>query len=401
MRKPLVIHPFLFAIFPILSLFAHNFWEMSYMSSVTSEVLLPVACMLAVIGLMLLGLGKVLRNYKKAGVILSIFTLLFFTYGHIKVVFDGTVIGRHKVLFLLFFILFTILIIVVLKKKQPHYNALTKILNIVAIVLVILPLVNIAFQISKIEHNISSNIIARRSAIETVNSSSRKEEYRDIYYLIFDRYANNHSLKEFYDFDNSKFLNNLTNLGFYVAQESTSNYLNTPHSLSSSLNMEYINWLEDIMGKNSRNWSPLYANLLKNYKLLTFLKSKGYKILHFGSWWTPTATNKFADYNFIYSSRSRFHQLLIRNTAITPFLRLLYKKQTGFEGFDLLTTKHWHWQKVKEKFNKLEKRPSIDGPIFVFVHMNIPHPPHVFEKNGNFREIKHDLTEGERYWSKQ
>jgi len=339
---------------------------------------------------MLLGLGKVLKNYKKAGIILSIFTILFFSYGHffsvmtdLRIVLADGAIGPNKILFPLWLVFFALLIRFAFMKSRSHYTALTKILNVAAIVLVIFPFINIVSQISKTPHSISSKINARSSAIQFVNSS-RIEEYRDIYYLIFDRYANSHSLKEFYDFDNSEFLNNLTDLGFYVAQDSTANYLKTAHSLSSSLNMEYINWLGDVMGKDSEDWSPLYNELLQNYKLLIYLKSKGYKIMHFGSWWQPTAKNEFADYNFIFGWSSRFHQLLFESTVISPIMRLLSLMHIiDHPDFYLA-----QWQRVRKKFNELEEIPKIGDLTFAFVHMNIPHNPHVFDENGNFTNIK-------------
>ena len=103
MKKPLIIHPFLFATFPVLSLFAHNYWEIYY-DGVVSEALLPITCCLIIIGLMLLGFGKVLKNYKKAGIILSVFTILFFSYGHFygvmkdfRIILGEVIIGHNKI----------------------------------------------------------------------------------------------------------------------------------------------------------------------------------------------------------------------------------------------------------------------------------------------------------------
>ena len=42
------------------------------------------------------------------------------------------------------------------------------------------------------------------------------------------------------------------------------------------------------------------------------------------------------------------------------------------------------WKRVLYKFDKLAEIPSIKEPTFVFSHMLIPHPPFVFDRNGNF-----------------
>lgn len=78
----------------------------------------------------------------------------------------------------------------------------------------------------------------------------------DIYYIIFDRYASAWTLKEIYNFNNSEFITYLSNKGFYIASESKSNYLRTGHSLASSLNMEFINYLSKNMGEDSDDWNP-------------------------------------------------------------------------------------------------------------------------------------------------
>ena len=50
------------------------------------------------------------------------------------------------------------------------------------------------------------------------------DERPDIYYIILDGYARQDTLKEFYKYDNSAFMDGLAARGFYVAAESRSNY---------------------------------------------------------------------------------------------------------------------------------------------------------------------------------
>ena len=55
-----------------------------------------------------------------------------------------------------------------------------------------------------------------------------------------DGYARADILAELYAFDNSDFLNFLQDQGFRIASESTSNYIQTHLSMSSALNMSYL-----------------------------------------------------------------------------------------------------------------------------------------------------------------
>src|SRR5262249_55856944 len=70
--------------------------------------------------------------------------------------------------------------------------------------------------------------------------NSQSETTPDVYYIILDGYARADTLKRECQFDNSEFLEQLRSRGFYVADQSCSNYPMTFMSLASSLNMSYL-----------------------------------------------------------------------------------------------------------------------------------------------------------------
>jgi len=380
MKKPFVIHPFLFAIFPVLFLFAHNVEE----QVLFSEILVPTAIVLGFTLLLLLLLGLILGDNKKAGIVVSIFLILFFSYGHVYDIIWGRrigifLIGKHRYLQLTWGMLFTCGAYFIIRTRRDLHN-FTKILNIMATFLVVISLINIAtFELK--ERPWRSIKATENIKINTVDSR-RADTLPDIYYIILDRYASTSTLKEFYNFDNSEFIDYLSDKGFYRASKSTANYLKTGHSLASSLNMEYINYLSDKMGEESRNWRPLFE-MLQNYKVWRFLKSRGYKLIHFGSWWGPTRLNKGADMNFNLFSLPEFSMSLYRTTMLYPIITNL-----GISDERLL---RWigderllQWKRVLYKFEKLAEIPNLKEPTFVFAHMLTPHSPFVFDRNGNF-----------------
>jgi len=69
---------------------------------------------------------------------------------------------------------------------------------------------------------------------------NKNDIFPDIYYIILDQYPRYDVLEEKYGFDNSEFNNHLTELGFYIADRSFSNYSLTELSLASSLNFQYF-----------------------------------------------------------------------------------------------------------------------------------------------------------------
>lgn len=62
----------------------------------------------------------------------------------------------------------------------------------------------------------------------------------NVYYLILDGYGRADNLLEYFDFDNSHFLQMMRDLGFLVGTKSYANYPNTRVSVAAMLEMEYV-----------------------------------------------------------------------------------------------------------------------------------------------------------------
>src|SRR5690606_20870239 len=89
----------------------------------------------------------------------------------------------------------------------------------------------------------------------------------DVYYIILDGYPRADILAERYGYDNSEFLEGLESRGFYIADGSHSNYGQTILSLTSSLNMDYLDTLIDIEASQDASVGILYP-FLKNNRVL-------------------------------------------------------------------------------------------------------------------------------------
>jgi len=382
MKKPLIIHPFLFAIFPIFFLYAHNIGQVSF-----SSTLFPSAVMLGLALLLLLLLSYlVFRDSKKAGVVVSIFLVLFFSYGHVyNIIPDcqiGILMGRHWYLLIVWAELFACGAYFITKTGRNLHN-LTNILNVVGAIVVVISVINIVPY--ELRTTSALHEIKRTKELEINAADSRNTNVLpDIYYVILDTYAASSTLKEAYGFDNHEFTDYLSGKGFYVAFESRANYGSSAQSLASSLNMEYLNYPSKKMGEESNDRRPIYA-MLQDYKIWRFLKSKGYRFVHFGSWWEPTRRNKYADVNFGYSLLPEFSWLLYQTTMLLPIdWRLGIDKRLA------------QWKRVPRKFDKLAEIPNIKEPTFVFAHMLIPHEPFVFDRNGNFLTEEEERKRSEK-----
>ncbi len=205
---------------------------------------------------------------------------------------------------------------------------------------------------------------------------------RDIYYIVLDRYARADQLKEVYGFDNSEFLDALRTLGFSIADNSYSNYQRTAHSLSSSLNMDYLRGSEHTDEKATSDWVPIYRRIVDS-RLGNVLTRLGFEFHLFGSWWEPTRRNPHADREVNYRAWPELARVVFENSIggqLAARLRL--------HG---LNPRQLQCRRAKMKFAALADiaaHHDPDAPKFVFAHFLVPHPPFVIDGEGNCLSVE-------------
>jgi hypothetical protein len=365
-KKPLIIHPFMFAVYPILFLFAYNRDELVTFP----ETLLPLLIVLSFALISFVLFWRVLRDRQKAGIVVSIFLLLFFSYGHVYDALKNWRIGgfspgQHQYLLLIWSAAIIAGSVAAIRTSRRLDN-LTGFLNVVAVTLVAISLLNTGlYQLRTGRTSASTKNTDERAAI--TRSGKEQKTRPDIYYIILDGYANPQTLKEIYGFDDTYFTKHLTEKGFRVIAHSRSNYALTYLSLSSSLNMEYINYLTDELGPETKD-RAITRKLVRDNKVMAFLKSRGYRTVHFSSGWSETLNNGSADLNIKCGQGNEFLELVVQTSMISCI-------EQSILGND---ARH----RVLDTFAKLGEVPKIKGPKFVFAHILTPHPPYLFDSKG-------------------
>lgn len=425
--KEAIIHPFVCATFPILSLYAQNMGKGHLREALSIAI---GAFILA--ALLWWGVNFFVKNRDKSFIIVSVFCVLFFSYGHAistcrtlleRVgIFDETkflVQGKPALLgwLVVWGALFATAFYITVSLKSD-LRATAKFLNIVALML--MATVGVSFVAGAIDiwtpharAEIDVPVAGAGSSQATVEADEITEDEAtlsefadswqenvaienvpegnavtgslpDIYYIIPDMYVRSDYLKDIYDFDNSEFLSYLTQKGFYVADESRTNYPHTTHSLASSLNLMYLDDMAEQVGEEYTNVQPLIT-MIKNNKVFQYLRGHGYTIVAFSTGHGFTE-NKEAD---VYMSPPRWHfsdfQRALLNT--TPLIIPLHK-----------TTDDFHRERVLYTFDHLADAAEIDSPVFVFAHILAPHPPYAFGPNGeHVRSKPHAEYECDEY----
>lgn len=381
MLRRLVLHPLLLGAYPVLFLFSQNLDKQVTKGTIFGPLLVVLAGTTAVF----LVLWFVTHNPQRAGLITSILVLLFFSFGHVQNALGAdSLIGSDLVLLIVWVVLGMGGTVVVLRAKKGLGTA-TLVLNVLAIgfvVLNVIPILTKEFAGTP-PINRPPPLVGLPDREDVAESAKR-----DIYYLIFDRYANGQILHEMFGFDNSPFLDELEEHGFYVAHDSRANYQKTAHSLASSLNMRYLNYLGARSEIDQDDYLPIYR-MLKGQEVSRYLQSLGYRYYHLGSWWDPTHRNATAEVNYTLSAPSEFAQVLLESTLWPTLVRTFTDESTGAGP---ISRRYPPFQ--FEKLGTIEDDPR---PTFTFAHVLLPHEPYVFGQNGPLAEPVNRTTDPDLY----
>ena len=159
MPKLSTIHPFLFAIFPIILLYSQNIYLLPI-----EEIIIPILLVVGLTTISWIILNYFLKNMLKAGLIISLFLVTFFSYGHVynilnEISFLGFDIGRHMFVLVPFFVVLILGIIYLLKTKR-RLNNLSSVVNVISITAVLVITMSVVIDIS-IENYFGSQKLGR------------------------------------------------------------------------------------------------------------------------------------------------------------------------------------------------------------------------------------------------
>lgn len=366
-RGPVVFYPLLFAAFPILFLYAYNINETS-----ASQIWLPLVISVAAALVLWAVLSLILRSLAKAGLATAILLVFFFSYGRLYDALEtwGVFVPKHAYLLpgMLFVWGYCVYFI---SRAKRDFRITTRVLNITAVALIAINLFNIAsYQVG----------LARLSDVTSVNSTEQSaaspvdlSTLPDIYFIILDEYAHPDTMKEYYDYDNSEFINSLEDKGFFIASESRTRASDTVYALAQILSMEYLS--------GNLILSKLY-NMIAYNEVAEFLKTKGYQYIYLGNMFDVGRWESYmedsADFYFNYFKTgadgwiSEFQEVLWSTTMLRPFYYHLVGTQyeNTFRRQILYTLEH------------LKRIPEMEGPKFVVAHIICPHGPYVFGPGG-------------------
>ncbi len=381
------LHPLLLAAYPVVYLLAANISQIS-----PAAAFRPLLVSLAMAAVLLGLLWLLLRDVRRAALLVSLGLALFFTYGHaltfLKVhPLGGVVIGRHRYLIWLYLALLAWGVWRVLRvRSRRQLGRLTGALNVAAMALVAFSLVQIGAHAVRTARAAAS--LERAAATDTTPAASLP----DVYILVLDSYARADVLQSFFGYDNRPFLDELKQMGFTIAECSAANYQTTEYSLASMLNFEYMQTFADYFGGIDGKNGDMLPPLIKDSQVRQRLEALGYSVTAFESgyaftdWWgSDTFYAPGENDKLITTGLHPFEALLLKTTAAS----LLLDSQIPLFGDRIKKSANFpytaHINNVELALSKLPTLPLQPSPKLVFAHLIVPHKPMVFKADGSIQ----------------
>jgi hypothetical protein len=377
----LLVYPYLLAYYPVFALRNHNIIYVD-LSTILRSLIIVTA------GTTVIGVITYLfvRNLRKFGIIVSVIITLFFSYGHLYIQIEDSIGNpiQHRYLLgaeILVLLVVTVLILI----NDQVARVVSQFLSTASIVLIAMAL----FESARYDIGVyrSTTAVAQKEAPNTSYQDDGKSP--DFYLIILDGHARSDVLKSSFEYDNTNFIRQLNEMGFYVTNCSQSNYASTKLALLSFMYGDYIQNIAEA-------GTPLPP--LKTSAVNQTLKSLGYKTITFEN----SARGHFDLKEDIRLSRNQMAlgKFDLR-TGISEFEKLMF--DTSFlhflvdaeliPGLNPTTLLEWeqleHYYQTHYILSELEEIPEIPGSKFIFAHIMVPHPPYIFSPDGSYLSNYH------------
>jgi hypothetical protein len=386
MKKIWLVYPFLFAIYPVFALYSRNMSEIQ-----PWELARPLAIMLALTTFLFWILGRITKDSERAaflsGILIFMLSASELVYRYLYGILPFTVTpALHGML-----VLVEIGLIALFGSRyvwQRYLNTPARRANINTYMLLLaalmlgfvsLPIIQFWSQAYDDAPQAWSTFIGKDESPQALDTTPSP----DIYYIILDGYGRQDVLEALFEHDNRDFLQALQARGFFIGEQSHSNYPHTSLSITSSLNMQYLSFATELAGENSSNRIPLFE-LINNNRARKLLEQAGYKTVLIDS---GSAFTRFYDADYFITpfdgQLSLFESWFYSTTALNalyappiPHLTASLQNQLPLAGYNT------HRTFVIGALEALARAHTISGKKFIFAHIIAPHPPFLLGENG-------------------
>mgnify|MGYP001206689802 CR=1 FL=1 len=363
-------YPIAISAYPVLALLSANIGQVRSDSAIRPLVIsIAFGALLFFIVWLLFS-----RKTYKAAFFTALVLALFFTFGHVYIAIDTKYPDANYTIWLLpaWGILFVLALFWATRPRLTFVSSAST-MNTIAIALVVMSLWQ---TISTVSPQGAHALGAPNAPIQ--EDLVKPENAPDVYFFLLDSYGRADLLYRAYGFDNGGFIHDLEERDFYVASCSQSNYVRTELSLGSSLNMMYLQDLSDTF-KPDTTARRLLWNSLKHSAVRYNFESMGYTTINTDTgfeWLNVSDSDRFISPPPISSGMTEFEGLFLSTTLAR------YAQDLGLVDPDYFLGVEFR-DRFHSAFNSLDEISKMPEPTFSYIHVISPHPPFVFDPEGN------------------
>lgn len=261
--------------------------------------------------------------------------------------------------------IFLLILIFLFLKKLGEENG-RKIVTILSLVFTLLTVFNLVMAIPAMITKIQANRADPKDSDNVIVSDS--QQGRNVYWLLFDDYAPNVSMMEYYGYDNSPFTDWLEERGFTVSYTSRNESKYTPVITCNIANLKYVAGYSD-----ERTLNEDFALVLeqrKNSEVLRAFQTHGYDVVGIGLADFYGYTGEIVGQTKASATvdGKDFAALIFEKTALYPF----FASEVNSSAEEMLSQLAY----LQNPVNLPESN------TFVLAHFNCPHAPYLFFGDG-------------------
>ena len=209
--------------------------------------------------------------------------------------------------------------------------------------------------------------------------AEEERTYPDVYLIALEGYPRADELRRQFAYNNMLFLGDMRELGFTVASQSLANYSNQELALAACLNLDFV---QDLV-PTGEDPSVLLSSLYHGNRAFAFLRRHGYTLVAC----SPGLASL--------EPRSGIQACLRPPGVLSEFEMVFLEGTIGARvlqaGYAYAYDNPAYWRlehRRKQIMYAFRKLPELagaesDGPRFVLAHLLLPAPPFVFRRDGS------------------
>ena len=354
-------HPLLFAIYPVLFLYARNSGNLP-VGVLTRPLVVAVA-----FGLVVWAASRLVTRDGVQGALLATGALVLWSaYGHVHELLGESFAGQHRVL-LPVWVSLVVWLIVMTRRGQPMMapaQDLERAAILLGVVLLAYPSIRIAGVLLDPPEEPRPYDMGKYTPGQEPHKTHPDA---DIYHIILDGYGRADILSELYNHDNTPFIDALRARGFCVSDSARANYTQTLLSLVRTLGGG-VSMAGDFGHDPDSADRRLLARELKRVVRRGPLPWYCDWTRAFATGYTATEVIDADQYLAPIVSLNEFERALAATTPLGVLMNLVESRYGDW----------LHRRLVEFTFAHLAVAPNDPPRAFTFAHIIAPHPPFVF-----------------------